>query len=260
MTARSIGEAIFRSHWRPGRRWLCVFALVPALWLAGSVRCRAAQPGQSGQDGQAQPSGKPDSQAGRQADSGEASSGQAGSGANSKAGSQTGSASASRSNSSNAPSQSGVDSAGSTPAAIDPAAELLEEFPADSPVKADNDPRDGHLPSEPAAKPLPPEEKKPPEAVVAVPARAALPSAAPVAATIAPHPPKAPVLELPTDPHQRQVAIECSDLLKMATDLKAAVDKSTKDELSVDVVRKAGELEQYARKVREGTKLTAGTQ
>lgn len=44
----------------------------------------------------------------------------------------------------------------------------------------------------------------------------------------------------------------------MATDLKAAVDKSNKDELSVDVVRKAGEIEQYARKVKDGTSLTAG--
>jgi hypothetical protein len=67
-----------------------------------------------------------------------------------------------------------------------------------------------------------------------------------------------PVAVLPTDPRQRQVAIECADLLQMATGLKAAVDKSTKDQLSVDVVRKAGEIEQYARKIHDGTPMTAG--
>ncbi len=48
-----------------------------------------------------------------------------------------------------------------------------------------------------------------------------------------------------------QVADECASLLKLATDLKAEVDKTTKDELSVGVVRKAGEIEQLARKVRD---------
>ncbi|MGB0082557.1 MAG: hypothetical protein WBP90_13610 [Terracidiphilus sp.] len=39
----------------------------------------------------------------------------------------------------------------------------------------------------------------------------------------------------------------------MATDLKTEVDKSTKDMLSVGVVRKAGQIEQLARKVRTGS-------
>ncbi len=39
----------------------------------------------------------------------------------------------------------------------------------------------------------------------------------------------------------------------MATDLKSEVDKSTKDVLSVGVVRKAGEIEQLAHKVRTGS-------
>ena len=47
-----------------------------------------------------------------------------------------------------------------------------------------------------------------------------------------------------------EVAKQCADLLKMATDLKAAVDKSSADTLSVTVVRKAGEIEQLAHKVR----------
>jgi hypothetical protein len=38
----------------------------------------------------------------------------------------------------------------------------------------------------------------------------------------------------------------------MATDLKAAVDKSSKDTLSVTVVKKAGEIEQMARGARLG--------
>jgi len=45
---------------------------------------------------------------------------------------------------------------------------------------------------------------------------------------------------------------ECSNLLKMATELKVEVDKTTKDTLSVTVVRKADEIEQYARKLRNG--------
>jgi hypothetical protein len=51
----------------------------------------------------------------------------------------------------------------------------------------------------------------------------------------------------------KQISSECADLLKMATDLKSAVDKTTKDTLSVTVVRKAGEIEQLAHKVRTGS-------
>jgi hypothetical protein len=50
-----------------------------------------------------------------------------------------------------------------------------------------------------------------------------------------------------------EAAAEAADLLKMATALKTEVDKSTKDTLSVTVVRKAGEIEQLAHKVRTGT-------
>jgi len=38
----------------------------------------------------------------------------------------------------------------------------------------------------------------------------------------------------------------------MATVLKTEVDKSTKDTLSVTVVRKANEIEQFARQLRGG--------
>ncbi len=57
----------------------------------------------------------------------------------------------------------------------------------------------------------------------------------------------------PDDARKQQIASECADLLKMATDLKSEVDKTTKDMLSVRVVRKAGEIEQLAHKVRTGS-------
>lgn len=51
---------------------------------------------------------------------------------------------------------------------------------------------------------------------------------------------------------KEDVPSECADLLKMATDLKQEVAKTTKDTLSVTVIRKAGEIEQLAHKVRTG--------
>jgi hypothetical protein len=143
------------------------------------------------------------------------------------------------------PSAQGADSSATQ---TDGADELLKEFPGDTASKAASDPRDGHPANEPAYVPQP-EDIAPPENA-AQPASAAQPAA--------PAPPV--LIELPADPKQRQVAIECNDLLTMATDLKAVVDKSSKDQLSLDVVRKAGQLEQYARKVRSGTALTAGRQ
>ena len=61
------------------------------------------------------------------------------------------------------------------------------------------------------------------------------------------------------DAGKTEAAREAADLLKMATDLKAAVDKSTKDELSLAVVRKASEIEQLAHKVRSGETARADT-
>jgi hypothetical protein len=52
---------------------------------------------------------------------------------------------------------------------------------------------------------------------------------------------------------KQQIASECSDLLKMATDLKSEVAKTTVDTLSVTVVRKASAIEQLAHKVRTGS-------
>lgn len=47
-----------------------------------------------------------------------------------------------------------------------------------------------------------------------------------------------------------RVAQQCADLLKLATDLKTAVDQSSASTLSVTVVRKAGAIEQLAHQVR----------
>ncbi len=54
------------------------------------------------------------------------------------------------------------------------------------------------------------------------------------------------------DAGKPEIAVESANLFKMAADLKLAVDKSTKDELSLAVVRKANEIEQLAHKVRTG--------
>ncbi len=57
------------------------------------------------------------------------------------------------------------------------------------------------------------------------------------------------------DGHEQQINGQCADLLKMATALKSEIDKTTMDELSVSVVRKADEIEQLARKLKGEIKL-----
>jgi type VI protein secretion system component VasF len=52
------------------------------------------------------------------------------------------------------------------------------------------------------------------------------------------------------DAQKQAIADQCADLLQMATELKKAVDKSSADTLSVTVVRKASDIEQYAHKLR----------
>ncbi|HEX8710455.1 MAG TPA: hypothetical protein VF730_01195 [Terracidiphilus sp.] len=58
--------------------------------------------------------------------------------------------------------------------------------------------------------------------------------------------------KLASGPPLKGVALQCADLLKLATNLKASVGKSTKDELSVSVVRVADQIEQMAHKMRDG--------
>jgi hypothetical protein len=57
---------------------------------------------------------------------------------------------------------------------------------------------------------------------------------------------------------KKQISDDSTRLLKMASDLKAAVDKTSKDTLSLDVIRKADEIERLAHNVKEKMKLTMG--
>jgi|SRR5271157_2980230 len=57
---------------------------------------------------------------------------------------------------------------------------------------------------------------------------------------------------------KKQIAEDSTKLLKLATDLKAEVDKTTKDTLSLNVIRKADEIEKLAHNVKEKMKLTVG--
>jgi hypothetical protein len=66
------------------------------------------------------------------------------------------------------------------------------------------------------------------------------------------HNPSMPKTEV--DPQRQKIVSECADLLKLATDLKEQVDKSTKDQLSAAVVHKADEIEQLARKLKNGNR------
>jgi hypothetical protein len=56
--------------------------------------------------------------------------------------------------------------------------------------------------------------------------------------------------------HERQVQLQrdTDTLLKLATELKKSVDKSNENTLSLDVVKKAEEIEKLARSVKEKMK------
>ena len=55
-----------------------------------------------------------------------------------------------------------------------------------------------------------------------------------------------------------QLAADTAKLLQLANELKAEMDKSTKDTLSLNVVKKAEQVEKLAHKVRDEMKATAG--
>jgi hypothetical protein len=55
---------------------------------------------------------------------------------------------------------------------------------------------------------------------------------------------------------QKQLVDDAQKLLSLANELKADVDKSTKDTLSLDVVRKADEIEKLAHNVKEKMKCS----
>lgn len=58
---------------------------------------------------------------------------------------------------------------------------------------------------------------------------------------------------------QKDLAAKSAELLKLATELKAEVDKTTKDTLSLTVIRKAGEIEKLAHDIKEKMKLTVSS-
>jgi len=53
-----------------------------------------------------------------------------------------------------------------------------------------------------------------------------------------------------TDPNKKQIVDDTANLLKLANSLKAEVEKTTPDTLSVTVVRQASEIEKLAHKMR----------
>jgi hypothetical protein len=56
---------------------------------------------------------------------------------------------------------------------------------------------------------------------------------------------------------KKQPVQDSEKLLKLATSLKAEVDKTNQDTLSLSVIRQAGEIERLAHSVREKAKLSA---
>jgi hypothetical protein len=55
-----------------------------------------------------------------------------------------------------------------------------------------------------------------------------------------------------------QLAADTARLYQLANELKAEMDKSTKDTLSLGVMRKADEIERLAKKVREEMQTSIG--
>ena len=53
---------------------------------------------------------------------------------------------------------------------------------------------------------------------------------------------------------QKKLVDDTNKLLQLATELKASVDKSNKDTLSIDVIKKAAEIERLAHSVKERMK------
>jgi len=57
---------------------------------------------------------------------------------------------------------------------------------------------------------------------------------------------------------KKQIAQESAKLLKLATELKAEVDKTDKDTLNLKVIRQADQIEKLAHGVKEKMQLTVG--
>lgn len=83
------------------------------------------------------------------------------------------------------------------------------------------------------------------------------PSAALAVASPAPEPPIH-VADAGGDQARQQINNACADMLKMANELKTEVDKTTKDMLSISVIRKANQIEQLAHQVRDEMRPEVG--
>jgi nitric oxide reductase activation protein len=57
---------------------------------------------------------------------------------------------------------------------------------------------------------------------------------------------------------KKEISAESAKLLKLATELKAEVDKTNKDTLSIGVIRKADEIEKLAHSVKEKVQVKGG--
>lgn len=77
----------------------------------------------------------------------------------------------------------------------------------------------------------------------------------PAAAARSGQPAPAVIVEIPVahseDERRQAINNECANLVKMAAALKAQVDRTSKDELSVAVIRQANQIEQLAHRVRD---------
>ena len=60
----------------------------------------------------------------------------------------------------------------------------------------------------------------------------------------------------PLTPQQKQLADDTARLLTLANELKAELDKSSKDTLSLSVIKKAEQVEKLAHKVRDEMKAS----
>lgn len=93
----------------------------------------------------------------------------------------------------------------------------------------------------------------PPNVLVKVPAAESSPAGVPT--TQAPAPATDPQMkpenhDTITDPKKKEIADDSSNLVKLANTLKAEVDKTTPDTLSIAVIRHATEIEKLAHKMR----------
>lgn len=86
-------------------------------------------------------------------------------------------------------------------------------------------------------------------AAAQTPASAAAPATAEAAADT-------PKPAIPQTPQQKQLADDTAKLLALANELKAELDKSNKDTLSLGVIKKAEQVEKLAHKVRDEMKAS----